>query len=245
VDVTSPYPIASIDPVEMEDSMNMRIATLAACTLAALAFASAPASAQVSVGGISVDTSGATSGNTSASTGNTGGSTATASTSGGSAFGGSGPTTANITLGTGGTVDGTGTNTANATIGSGTTSGDPSGQVTINGGSSPASNSSSLIATLNGIDENGNPSGSVVINPNGDDGTTVTIGDTGGTGGTGGNPDAIGNLADLSPAALQSALNGLSDGDVAKLKKNCALVLSSPGSFDADTVAVCNVLASL
>jgi hypothetical protein len=58
-------------------------------------------------------------------------------------------------------------------------------------------------------------------------------------------PAAIGSLAGLSPSALSSALGGLSDADVAKLQQTCAQVLGAPQSYDSNTVAVCQVIASI
>jgi hypothetical protein len=128
----------------MEDSMNTRIAALAAWTFVALAFAAAPAAAQT------LDITGITDGDTFASTGDPGdtGTTGTASTTGGSLFGGSGDTIASLSLGSGGTGPVTGL----ATIGSGTTAGSPSGSVVLGTGTNPV---------------NGGTTGTIILNPDG------------------------------------------------------------------------------
>jgi hypothetical protein len=56
---------------------------------------------------------------------------------------------------------------------------------------------------------------------------------------------AIGSLAGLSQTQLLNALRQLDSSDVAKLKKTCAEILSSPSSESAETIAVCQVVGSI
>lgn len=193
--------------------MRMRDMTMLAGVLAALAFAQTPAEAQT------LDLSGIGGGNAAASVGDpSGGTAATATTSGGSLFGGSGSTVATVTLGGGGTASGTGPATATVTLGSLEAS-DPSGSVVIGTGSNPVS-----------------PGGTTATIVLGTDGTTLGL-----------DPDGSGPTAPapLTQQQFASIIDQLDDSDVQALKLKCADVMDNPSGFDEGIVGVCQLLATL
>lgn len=49
----------------------------------------------------------------------------------------------------------------------------------------------------------------------------------------------------MDPGTLRSTLNGLSEADVEKLRTACEDVLADPAPHTAESVAVCEVVASL
>ena len=56
---------------------------------------------------------------------------------------------------------------------------------------------------------------------------------------------AISGLASLPQSALRNTLQELSEVDVRKLRKTCKQILRSPDLYSRETVAVCQVVASL
>lgn len=115
---------------------------------------------------------------------------------------------------------GSGATTANVTLGGGTTDvGPATGSVTL------------------GDPTTGSPTGSAAV--------TLGSTTTGSTTGTAGSTPGVGALAVLSESDLRSAVIALAAVDQEKLKRKCAEVLANPAAYDADSIAVCQVVASI
>jgi hypothetical protein len=228
-------------------AMSLHKITTVSSVLAVLALGATPALAQV------VDLDGTTADvdvNTGALGGSSGGTSATADVNTG-AVGGSGGTTADVDVNTGaldgdsdgtsatadlntGAVGGAGGTTADVDVGTGGLGGD--------GGATTAN----VSLGTGGLGGTGGTDADIDIGTGGT-GTGVGVGIGTGTDGTGGpgGADVIGGLATLPPSAIRGALANLDDNDVLELKTTCEEVLGSPGAYSVETVAVCEVIASI
>ena len=133
------------------------------------------------------------------------------------------------------------------------------GTATLGGGSNIASvgtgagsvsvgNTNGNLVSLNGTDASVNLGGlglgsgvnNTLNGVTGPLGTTFDGVNTGGPPGTGGQPPGGGGIAGARVAA---AFGGLSIADQQQIRLKCRAVLTSPSSFNAETVALCRLLA--
>lgn len=183
--------------------------------------------ASVSVGGNSVASGKASVGNTASATATFGGGGGNGGNGGNG--GGNGGGSGNVAS-TSATV---GNTNVNANIGTGngplvdsTTGGNAGGGLT-----------SGTNVNLGGLFGGGNGTGT------GDGGTGGGIGNAGG--GNGGNGNGNGGGRTLVPDSVQAAIGGMSDGEVATMKRRCNSILAMPNGYDSGIIDLCKVLRRL